>query len=149
MKGYLNSEERQQAMYMFISHGIFSGILAESGKNMSKEERTNIKYIVTYIGKYFDALRERVGQKEIMRICKEGEGNTVVIKPKRYDGMYTIDKNALEEIARMAVEANCFGCNREDFHECELHNYMKKAGMGSVGDSNGGRCDFYYEKEGK
>ena len=146
MKDYLNSEERQQVMYIFISHGIMSGILETNRKNMSKGEITALKYITTHIEKYFDALLERVGKKEIQRICRESEDYTAVIKPRKHDGFYTIDKNALEEIARMAVEANCFGCKKEDFTKCELYKYMKKAGMGRV-DETPKRCDYYYEKE--
>ena len=146
MKTYLNGEERQQALYLYISHSLIRGILEVNKKNMSKKEMTALKYITTYIKKYFDALVERVGEKELQRIDRDSEEYTIVTKPKKYDGYYTIDKNGLEEIARYAVEEKCFGCQKEDWHECELYRYMKRAGMGKVNEVPG-KCEFYYEKE--
>lgn len=145
MKDYLNADERQQAMFFLISHGITTGVMEKNGKNMSSEEITCLKYVTTYLAKYLDALMKRVGAKELSRILKESENYTAVIKPKKFDGVYTIDKNALEEIARMAVEANCFGCKKDNWTHCELYKYMKKAGMGRV-DEIPGKCDFYYEQ---
>ena len=146
MKDYLNGEERQQALYLYISHSLVSGILEVNKKNMSKGEITALKYIITYLEKYLDALAERVGMKELQRINRDSQDYTIVTKPKNYDGYYTIDKNGLEEIARYAVEKKCFGCTNECWHECELYRYMKKAGMGRV-DEIPGKCEFYYEKE--
>lgn len=148
MKDYLNGEERQQALYLYISHSLVSGILEVNKKNMSKKEITALKYIITYLEKYLDALTERVGLKELQRINRDSQDYTIVTKPKNYDGYYTIDKNGLEEIARYAVEKRCFGCSREDWHECELYRYMKKAGMGRV-DEIPGKCEFFYHIEKK
>ena len=148
MKDYLNGEERQQSLYLAISYTIVMGILEQNSKNMSKAEIKCLKYVRTYLDKYLEALRDRVGEKELARIAREQQDYTAVIKPRNYDGFYTIDKNALEEIARRAVEKDCFGCNREDWHNCELYKYMHKAGMGRV-DEIPGKCAFYYEKEGE
>ena len=145
MKDYLNGEERQQAMFFLIAHGITTGVMVENGKNMSKEEIKCLKFVATYLDKFLEAVRERVGDKELIRVARESKDYTAVLKPRNFDGLYTIDKNALEEIARMAVEANCFGCNKEDWHNCELYKYMHKAGMGKA-DEIPGKCDFYYEK---
>lgn len=148
MKDYLNGEERQQALYLYISHALVSGILEMNKKNMHKKEITALKYIITYLEKYFDALIQRVGEKELQRISRESQYYTIAVKQKNFDGYFTIDKNALEEIARHAVEANCFGCTREDWDKCVLRNYMRKAGMGRV-DEIPGKCEFFYHKEKK
>jgi hypothetical protein len=146
MKTYLNSEERQQVMYLFMSHATTLGILEQNKKNMTKGEITCLKYISTYIEKYFYALVERVGEKEIRRIARESESNMITIKPKHHGGLFTIDKPSLEEVTRRAAKATCVECKIEDWNDCEFYRCMKKLGMGSV-DGVPHKCDFYLIKE--
>lgn len=146
MKDYLNGEERQQAMYFLITSAITAGVIMQNGKNMSKEEVRCLKFVKTYCEKFFEALGKRVGGKELMRIARESEGFTAVIKPRKLDGYYTVDKEALESIASMAVDAHCFGCEREDWDKCELYKYMKKLGVDRINEIPG-KCTFFYEKE--
>lgn len=145
MKNYLNREERRISTYICIVYGLIE-TLFENKKNMSKEEITALKYSNTYLDKYIQALIRRVGPEEGNRIYNEAMNNKVELKPKNYDGQLVVDKNSLEEVARMAVETHCFGCTRSDWRNCELYRCMDKLQMGRVCEETG-KCEFYYEKE--
>ena len=43
----------------------------------------------------------------------------------------------------MAVEANCFGCKRKDWHNCGLYKCMHKVGIGNVDEDYDG-CEYDY-----
>lgn len=145
MKNYLNQEERRVATYICIVYGLIE-TLFENKKNISKEELTALKYADTYLDKYIQALIRRVGPVEGDRIYREAMNNKVELVPKNYDGQLVVDKNALEEVARMAVETHCFGCKRDDWRNCELYRCMDKLKMGRVCDEPG-KCEFYYEED--
>ena len=145
MKTYLNREERRIATYICIVYGLIDTIF-EFKENISKEEITALKYSNTYLQKYIEALIKRVGAEEGMRIYKEARDNVVELKPKNYDGQLIVDKDSMEEVCRMAVEAHCFGCDRVDWRNCELYKCMNKIGVGRVSDEEG-KCEFYYEEE--
>lgn len=142
MKTYLNREERRIATYICIVYGLIDTIF-DSKENISKEEITALKYTNTYLQKYIEALIRRVGQDEGMRIYKEARDNVVELKPKNYDGQLIVDKDSMEEVCRMAVEANCFGCKKVGWHNCGLYKCMHKVGMGKVDEDYDG-CEFYY-----
>lgn len=145
MKNYLNQEERRIATYICIVYGLIETLFANK-KNISKEELTALKYSDTYLDKYIQALIRRVGPEEGNRIYKEAMNNKVELKPKNYEGQLVVDKDSLEEVARMAVETHCFGCKREDWRNCGLYKCMDKLQMGQICDEPG-KCEFYYEKE--
>lgn len=145
MKTYLNRDERRIATYICITHGLIDTIF-DFKENISKEEITALKYTHTYLEKYIEALIKRVGADEGMRIYKEARDNVVELKPKNYDGQLLVDKDCMEEVARLAVETHCFGCKRTDWRNCQLYRFMDKLGMGKVNEVPG-KCEFYYDKE--
>ena len=149
MKTYLNGEERRITTFIMLMYGIISTLLKNTD-NISKEETKCLKYINTYIDKYIEALTNRVGKEENKRIYNEAMNNKVELKPKSYEGQLLVDKDCLEEVCRMAVEANCFGCKRVGWHNCGLYKCMHKVGMGKVDEDYDG-CEFYYPplEEGK
>lgn len=147
MKTYLNREERRIATYICIVYGLIDTLL-KNKDNISKEEVTALKYTNTYLEKYINGLIKRVGAEEGRRIYKEANDNVVELKPRSYDGQYIVDKDSLEEIARMAVETHCFGCKKEDWRNCMLYKWMNKVGMGRVTDDEE-KCEFFYEEETK
>ena len=143
MKTYLNREERRIATYFCIVYGLIDGVM-KFKDNISKEEVTALKYVNTYLEKYIDALIKRVGSEEGMRIHKEAMENKVELKPKSYDGQLIVDQTCMEEVARYAVEGKCFGCERNDWRNCELCNFMHKIGMGRIEDDEE-KCEFWFE----
>ena len=146
MKTYLNHAERQIASYFAITYGLIDATLEEQSKNISKEEKTALKYAHTYLEKYIQALIKRVGINEGDRIYKTARDNKVELKPKSYDdGQLSGDKDCMEEIARMAVETHCFGCNRVDWRNCELCKFMDRLGIESLNDTKG-QCEFRYDE---
>ena len=146
MKTYLSHDERQTCTYFAIVYGMIETQLELFSKNMSKEEQTMLKYGHTYLQKYIQAVVKRVGVIEGDRIYRMARDNTVEMKPKNYDGQLVVDKNDMEEVARMALEANCFGCNRTDWHNCGLCRFMEKLGIGSTNDTEG-KCEFWYDEK--
>ena len=142
MKTYLNGEERRITTFIMLMYGIISTLLKNTD-NISKEEVKCLKYINTYIDKYIEALTNRVGKEENKRIYNEAMNNKIELKPKSYEGQLLVDKDCLEEVCRMAVEANCFGCKKVGWHNCGLYKCMHKAGMGKVDEDYDG-CEFYY-----
>ena len=142
MKNYLNGEERRIAVGIMCVYGVISVIL-ERTNALSKDEIKFLKYINTYIDKYIQALEDRVGKQEIQRIYNEAINSRIEVKPKSYEGQFIVDKDSLEEVARMAVEANCFGCKRKDWHNCGLYKCMHKVGIGNVDEDYDG-CEYYY-----
>jgi len=146
MKTYLNHSERQIASYFAITYGLIDATLEEQAKNISKEEKTALKYAHTYLEKYIQALIKRVGINEGDRIYKIARDSKVELKPKSYDeGQLIVDKDAMEEVARMAVETHCFGCNRVDWRNCELCKFMDRLGIESLNDTKG-QCEFRYDE---
>lgn len=145
MKNYLNREERQIATFICVMFTLV-GDLLENDKNLSKEEITALKYSNTYLDKYIKALIDRVGAVEGNRIYKQARDNKVELKPKNYDGQLIVDKNCMEEVARMAVETHCFGCKRTDWRNCELAHFMHTLKIGRICDDLS-RCEFYYEED--
>ena len=146
MKTYLSHDERQIATYFAIVYGLIETQLEEHGKNISKEEKTSLKYAHTYLQKYIQALVKRVGIKEGDRIYRLARDSKVEINPKNYDGQFIVDKESLEYTCAIAVEAKCFGCEREDWYNCGLYNCQKKMGVGSVNDTKG-KCEFWYDEK--
>ena len=146
MKTYLSHYERQTATYFAIVYGIIDSQLELYGKNMSKEEVTSLKYAHTYLQKYITALIKRVGSIEGDRIYRLARDSEVEIKPKNYDGQLVVDKDVMEEVTRMALEANCFGCNRVDWHNCGLCKFMENLGIGTTNDTEG-KCEFWYDEK--
>ena len=142
MKTYLNSEERRQNTFFAIVYGMIDGYL-EHKENFTEKEVKWLTSTHTSLFEYIQALGERVGQDELMRIYREARDNKAELKPKFYEGQYIVDKNALEEICRMAVETHCFGCKIEKWEQCELYQFMDKCGMGNTGEE-AGKCTFWY-----
>lgn len=146
MKTYLNHAERQLASFFAICYGMIDSALEEWGDNISKEETTALKYSHTHLKKFIQALIKRVGANEGDRIYKVARDNKVELKPKNYDdGQLIVDKDSMEEVARMAVETHCFGCNRVDWRNCELCKFMDKLGIESLNDTKG-QCEFRYDE---
>jgi hypothetical protein len=143
MKTYLNREERRIATYFCIVYGLIDGVM-KFKDSISKEEVTALKYVNTYLEKYIDALIKRVGPEEGRRIHREAMENKVELKPKNYDGQLIVDKTCMEEVARYAVEGKCFGCERNDWRNCELCHFMHKIGMGRIEDDEM-KCEFWFE----
>jgi len=146
MKTYLSHDERQICTYFAICYGMVDTYVNEWGKNLSQEEITALKYSRTYLSKYIRALVDRVGDIEGDRIYRLAGSSQVEIKPKNYDGKLIVDKNDMEEVARMALEANCFGCNRTDWHNCGLCRFMERLGISSTNDTKG-KCEFWYDEK--
>lgn len=146
MKTYLSHDERQISTYFTIVYGLIETLLSEHRKNISNEEAKTLKYAHTYLKKYIQALISRVGQVEGDRIYRLAKDSIVELKPKNYDGQLVVDKDCMEEVARMALEANCFGCKRCDWHNCGLYGFMKKLGIGSTNDTKG-KCEFWYDEK--
>lgn len=149
MKTYLNSEERRQNTFFAIVYGMIDGYL-EHKENFSKEEVKWLESTHTSFFEYIGALGKRVGQEELMRIYREARDNRAELKPRTYEGQLIVDKDALEEICRMAVETHCFGCAQERWQDCELYKFMDKCGMGNSNEQDG-KCTFWYPplEEGK
>ena len=146
MKTYLSHDERQICTYFAIVYGLIEGLLSNQIKNISKEEVTALRYTHTHLNKYIKALINRVGPVEGDRIYRLAASSIVELKPKNYEGQLVVDKDCMEEVARMALEANCFGCKRCDWHNCGLYNFMKKLGIGSTNDTKG-KCEFWYDEK--
>ena len=146
MKTYLSHDERQISTYFAICYGLIETVINERGKNLSQEEITALKYSRTHLEKYIHALIKRVGRVEGDRIFRLAQSSKVEIKPKKYEGQFIVDKEALEEVARIAVEAKCFGCTRVDWHNCGLYQCQKKMDVGSTNDTKG-KCEFWYDQE--
>lgn len=146
MKTYLNREERRIATYICIVYGLIDTIF-QFKQNISKEEITALKYTNTYLEKYISALVKRVGPEEGERIYKEARDHKVELVPRNYEGQLIVDKDCMEEVARMAVETHCFDCKREDWRNCELCHFMHKLGIGRICDDEG-KCEFWYPKDG-
>ncbi len=146
MKTYLSHDERQVCTYFSICYGMIDAQIERFGNNMSPEERTALKYAHTYLKKYIQALVKRVGQHEGERIYRLARDNQVEMKPKSYEGQLIVDKDVMEEVARMALEANCFGCERKDWQNCGLCKFMDTLGVGSTNDTEG-KCEFWYDEK--
>jgi len=147
MKNYLNAEERNSNVFLLLLYEITESYL-ERKDNFSDEEIKWLKSINMSLYEYVQALRKRVGQKEIDRIVREASTSKPVIKPRSDKGesQYLVDKDTLEEICRFAVETHCFGCNREDYQNCPLCRFMDRAGMGSLAEQPG-KCTYWYPAE--
>lgn len=145
MKTYLSSTERRSNTFFCIVYGMIDGYL-EHEDNFSKEEVKWLKSAHLSLFEYIRGLGKRVGQDELMRIYREARDNQAELKPVNYDGQFIVDKNALEEICRMVVEAYCFGCARTDWRNCELYKFMDKCGMGNVSEEEG-KCTYWYPAE--
>lgn len=145
MKDYLNREERRIATFICVMYSIVENLL-ETNKHLSKDETTALKYAHTYLDKYITALIKRVGVEEGNRIYKLARDNKVELIQKQYDGQLLVDKNCMEEVARMAVETHCFGCKRTDWHNCELCKFMHTLKLGRICEDTN-RCEFYYDEE--
>ena len=145
MKTYLNHEERQISTLFAIVYGLIDKTIRERGDNMSDKEKTALKYAHTYMKKYIIALVERVGDIEGDRIYRLANSSEVEIKPRNYDGQLIVDKDVMEEVARMALEQHCFGCNRVDWHNCGLCKFMEGLGITSTNDTKG-KCEFWYDE---
>lgn len=143
MKTYLNSEERRINTMIMIMRAIITTII-EREDIISKNESKYLKCIRTYIDKYTDALIERVGDKEQNRLYNEVMNNRIELRSRIHDKQILVNKDDLEEVCRMAVEANCFGCEKVGWHNCGLFKCMHNMDMGKVDEDHDG-CEFYYE----
>lgn len=145
MKTYLNGDERRVATCILSVYGVMDKVI-ERANIISKEEVKCLKYASTYIVKYMEALRERVGQEEVVRIYDEALKSKLDLKYDGCEGFLSVDKDSLEEVCRIAVEEKCFGCTRKDWRDCGLYKCMHRAGMGKVDDDYNG-CEFHYDKK--
>jgi len=143
MKDYLNRDERRIATYFCIVYGLIDTVMNYKD-NYSKKEITALKYVNTYLEKYIDALIARVGAEEGKRIMREATENVVEFKPKNYDGQFILDKESLEQVCSVAVDASCFGCKKSNYNNCELYKCMCKLGM-STAKTKGDECEFCYD----
>ena len=145
MKTYLSHEERQLVTYFAICYGAIDTYIEERRKNLSKEEITTLKYSRTYLKKYIQAMVKRVGAAEGDRIYRLARDSQVEIRPRNYEGQLIVDKDVMEEVARMALEHHCFGCTRTDWNNCGLCKFMDTLGIGSTNDTEG-KCEFWYDE---
>ena len=147
MKNYLNAEERNTNVLFILICDIVCFYL-ERKENFSDEEIKWLESARMSLLEYLTALRNRVGDKEATRLVREAETSKPVIKPRgdKSDKMYLVDKDTLEEICRMVVEAYCFGCEKEDYQNCPLCRFMDRVGMGS-NDEQPNKCTYWYPKE--
>lgn len=146
MKTYLNQEERQIAAYFCICYGLIEAQLEARKNTISSEEITHLTKAHEDLSHYIESLIDRVGLPEGNRLMKMAEEYTVELKPRNYTGQFVVDKESLEEVARMAVETHCFNCTNTKWHDCGLYKCMDKCGMCSIKENNG-KCEFYYGKE--
>lgn len=147
MKNYLNQEERKKNTLICVMFAIVEELMQRA--NGSKEEITNLKYAHTYLEKYIKALIKRVGYEEGNRIWREARDSYVQIKPKVHedDGQQVVDRECMEGVAAMCLEKYCFGCERNDWQNCELCRYMKRLGIETIyGIDN--KCMYWYPKGG-
>lgn len=147
MKNYLNSDERMQNVFIAVVYGIIS-VYLENRSNYTTEEIKWLESAYMSLHEYIQALGNRVGDKELYRIHTMSQEYKPILRPRsdKCDGQFIVDKNSIEEICRLAVETHCFGCQREDYQNCELCRFMDKIGMG-VNEEQAGKCSYYYEKE--
>ena len=94
---------------------------------------------------YLKALIDRVGVQEGDRIYRLARSSIIELKQRTNDGQYIVGKDDLEEVCRYALEANCFGCKKTNWHNCALYKIMKNMGIGSVNDTKG-LCEFYFDE---
>lgn len=147
MKDYLNQEERKKNTLICIMYGVMQELLERN--NGSKEEMKNLKLAYTYIRKYVHELMERVNYSEGQRIKREATYNYVQLKPKVHEdeGQQVVDKECMEGIAEKCIRAYCFGCERHDWQNCELYEYMHKLDIETIyGIDN--KCMYWYPKGG-
>jgi hypothetical protein len=147
MKNYLNSDERMQNVFIAVVYGIIT-VYLENKSNYTAEEIKWLESASMSLYEYIQALGDRVGDKELFRIHKMSKEYKTILRPRsdKCDGQFIVDKNAIEEVCRMAVEAYCFGCERVDYQNCPLCQFMDKIGMG-VNEEQEGKCTYWYQKE--
>lgn len=147
MKNYLNQDERKKNMLICVMFAIVEEFIERN--NGTKEEITNLKYAHTYLQKYIKELIKRVGAKEGNRIWRESKESYVKVVPKVHhdEGQQVVDKDCMEGIAEKCLEAYCFGCNRNDWQNCELCRYMKRLGIETIYGVDG-KCMYWYPKGG-
>ena len=144
LKNYLNSEERIQNVFIAIVYGIID-VYLENSDNYSDKEIKCLENAHRSLYEYIQALGDRVGNRELERIYRQSKENKPVLRPRSdsCNGQFIVDKDAIEEICRMVVEAYCFGCTREDYQNCALCRFMDKVGMGS-NEEQEGKCTYWY-----
>lgn len=147
MKNYLSGDERNVNVLLGLVY-LTIEVYLQHKENFSDDEVKWLESTHTSLEEYMVALKNRVGDKEITRILRMVDTSKPVIKPRgdKSDNMYLVDKDTLEEIYRYAVEAYCFGCERQDFENCPLCRFMDRAGIGNSKEEPN-KCTYWYAKE--
>lgn len=149
MKTYLNANERMHSAHLMLCINGSQKLLDNPG--ISKEERTNLKYIHTYAKKWWAALLKRVGIEEQQRIQRMFTDMKPVLESKRKEARkLPISDEVVGNMLELFIEVFCKNCDLSDADctTCPVFQMNQDMNIMVTANPEEGFCPYRY-KEGE
>lgn len=134
LRDYLNSDECLQYITVGYIRDVISEVLKTWKSNVTKEERTHLKYVETYAKKWFFSVKSRLDKKQLSKLERWVDEYDLILADR--EKQKKIDKTADEKLKNVTMtrvdfenwcseimEVRCKNCTKE-WVECDLHNLL-------------------------
>jgi hypothetical protein len=147
MRDYLNSSQKNQLSFM----AAMLAMLTEFDKNntLSKTEKTEMKYINTYLTKLIKSIFSRIPEVE-NRVKRDLKDNRVILSPKfsKLNEREYVDLEDLCDLLEMLVSEHCGDCKRDNFVGCAVFKMHQRLQVDVNGGEPDGVCPYGFAYDG-
>ena len=143
MKTYLNSKQKIQTSFMAAMLAMMTEF--DERGTLSKAERTQMKYSITYLTKLLKSMFARMPEVE-KHVKHDLKDNRVKLVPKfeKLNEREYINANDLYDLLEMLVAQNCVSCERCDFKECAVFKMHQRLDIDIIDIEPDGVCPYGY-----
>lgn len=148
LKKYLNANDRLHCAHLMLCAGGAEKLL--SSIEMGKEERTALKYVLTYSKKWWSAISARLDQKEKERLNNMFQDCKPMMVPKfQKNRQLPVSDETIYDMFEFFAEACCTQCDLEEeyFLQCPLFNINQNLNVQISKAPDEKYCPYRYFEE--
>lgn len=146
MKDYANGEERTKLTYLASMSKLVQDLIG--GNLLSKEEKTELKHILTRNEKALKMILRRLKPEVSEKIAREINDYEPAMVPRiRYKinpRTMQIDDDRLRDILEIEINDHCIGCKEPNFLHCIIYNLNDDLEVCSRHTEPAGTCPYAY-----
>lgn len=158
LRNYLNTDEGLQYITIGYIRDVIDQVLKTWKSNVTKEERTHLKYVETYAKKWFFSIKSRLDEKQLKKLerwvdeyeltlaDREKQKKIEVAADEKLKNV-TMPRESFENWCSEIMNIKCKNCTKE-WVDCDLHDlFLNNAVPESTHDLK--NCRYAYLKIGK
>lgn len=149
-KDYLNRQEREVMAVVLLLHANLEELLENSGKHMSKLERTACKTAMTWMIKFVGQCGGRVGKAEFKKVTDIVLDQKLTFKDRTPQvlsdnrNILEVDADSFADVAEGIIDAHCRGCRKDaqQIEHCKIRELMTLADVPEVEEGDYDKCQY-------